>query len=65
MSKRKRPVKQINPLTDEVMAIYGSVSLAAKANSTYQGYITAVLQGRIKHFNGYKFEYIDIELDKV
>ena len=65
MSKRKRPVKQINPLTGEVVAIYSSTSFASRVNGAHQSHIAMVLQGRVKHFNGYKFEYADIELDKV
>lgn len=59
IKRYKRPVSQINPKTNELIAIHDSASEAARVVRGDQGSITRVCQGKRKTAYGYKWEYYD------
>ena len=55
----RRPVKQIDIKTNEVIAIYESTNAAARALGKKKGtHITEVCNGKLKQAYGYRWEYV-------
>lgn len=53
--KNKKPVQQIDKITNEVIAVFGSVREAAESIGKCSSSISAVLNGRGKTVGGYKW----------
>jgi hypothetical protein len=54
-----RPVHQIDPETDEIIATFESLTEAAKSTGSTLSSICRVAQGKARTTNGFKWAYAD------